>query len=607
MAEFWKYGLGWPEGTDPLQIEFYMIQNGGKFGFEGQDVGNGLFFHYKEAQKLLWPEDYHHYWSDLILSEILQNTITPIMGPKDTGKTHVALSRYGLTDYFAFPHETLILVSSTTLAALETRVWGDMKSMFARAKRRHPWLAGHVLDAKKAIVTDDLDDKAVLARDMRKGILCIPCKSEDGEFMSISTYVGMKQKRRRHLGDEFQFMGPGMLNSISNMNSGDYKGVFTFNPIGQNDPADKISEPEQGWDALGRPTKTATWNNRKFKNSRTICLYGLDSPAIQEPDGARKYPGLLNEDSIERVVAGFGKDSPQYYSQALGIRIPGLNAKRVITVEFCRQFKAEDKPENKPIWDGTPRTKISALDAAYGGIDADRCIGGHGEFGKTVKGDIVLWLFPPIVVPVSLALVPAIIPEDQISIWTKQYNDSNGIPAENFFYDSTGRGSLGPSMARHYSPNIQPIEFGGVPSDRPVTEDTFVFDPKEKKRRLKLCNEHYSKFVSELWWTVRYGIQSGQIKGLTEEAIDEGSMREWSLVAGNKIEIESKRDMKDRTGFSPDIFDWVACIVEGARRRGFKIIKMANQEEETQNKQFVRDLVERQRKLREGHQLNYAA
>src|SRR5262252_6424415 len=136
---FDKYNCTWEDNTDPLQIEFYMMQRGGKFMHDGQEAGEGLFYHYKEAQKLLWPDDYHHYWSDLILKEILQNTITALMGPKDTGKTHTGLSRYGLTDYFAFPNNTLIIVSSTTLAALDFRVWGDMKSMFAKAKRRHPW------------------------------------------------------------------------------------------------------------------------------------------------------------------------------------------------------------------------------------------------------------------------------------------------------------------------------------------------------------------------------------------------------------------------------------------------------------------------------------
>src|SRR6476660_3514418 len=154
-----------------------------------------------------------------------------------------------------------------------------------------PWLPGKVLDAKRAIVTDDLDDDdSVQVRDMRKGIVCAACKNEKDEYQSIAGYVGVKQIRRRHIGDEFQFMAQAMFDSIANMNSGDYKGIFPHNPKGQDDPADQISEPDCGWENLPPITKTTTWNNKLFLNSRTICLYGPDSPAIQEPDGEKKYP-----------------------------------------------------------------------------------------------------------------------------------------------------------------------------------------------------------------------------------------------------------------------------------------------------------------------------
>src|SRR6267142_2929514 len=342
-----QYGIFWSEQSDPLKREFFMIQNGGRFDHNGRTVGNGLFFHYKEAEKLIW-DDYHNRWTDLTLTEILNNTITVITGPKDTGKTR-RISKYALIDYWAFPDTTLILVSSTTLVAIETRIWGDIKMLFRQAREKYPWLEGNVLDAKKAIMTDDLEDDAGI-REMRKGLICVACKSASGEFQSIAPYVGIKQKRRRHLGNEMQFMGPGMLESIGNMNSGDYKGVFDGNPIGQNDPLDKLSEPEVGWDSMPEPTKTTVWKNRRFLNSRTICLYGLDSPTFDFTDGVKRYPGLLNKDSIERVIAGYGKDSHQYYSQCLGVRKPGLNAKRVITYELCKQFKAFEDV----IWDGTP-------------------------------------------------------------------------------------------------------------------------------------------------------------------------------------------------------------------------------------------------------------
>jgi hypothetical protein len=250
--------------------------------------------------------------------------------------------------------------------------------------------------------------------------------------------------------------------------------------------------------------------------------------------------------------------------------------------------------------------KIFALDAAYGGCGGDRCIGGHGEFGKVIDGNMVLWVSEPQNVPININM--ALTPEEQIAIWVNSYCESNDIPKSNVFYDSTGRGSLGPPLAKHCSVLINAVEFGGNPSNRPVTMDMYVYDDKLKARRLKLCNEHYRKFVTELWWTVRYCAEADQLRGVIERTADEGCMREWKETDGNKIEVETKKEMKVRTGgVSPDEFDWLVTLVEGARRRGFEIRKMANAEEDKGNKQWVQDLVNKARRLREKHQLNYAA
>jgi hypothetical protein len=60
-------------------------------------------------------------------------------------------------------------------------------------------------------------------------------------------------------------------------------------------------------------------------------------------------------------------------------------------------------------------------------------------------------------------------------------------------------------------------------------------------------------------------------------------MRQWDRVQNDKIEVESKIEMKKRTRKSPDLGDWVAIILEGARRRGFKIGNLSNGQEETKN------------------------
>lgn len=576
-----KYNLFWEPLYDPVRVEMDVIRNGGQWQKKnGETAGEGLFFHYRRLQELLWPEDDHHRWSDLILSEILNNTITAILGPKDSGKTRCA-SKYALTDYFCFPSETMILISSTDIRGLELRVWGDLKSMFQRAKEKYDWLPGHMIDSKHSICTDNLREDEV--RDMRKGIVCIPCMTSGGAFIGLGKFQGIKQKRRRHIGDEMALMRPAMMESIPNMNSGDFKGVYVGNPIGQGDPLDKVSEPKDGWGTEGEITRTTVWENR-FIKGRTINLVGTDCPNFDFPqDQPIHFPYLINQKSIDAVSAFYGKDSLQYYSQCLGIRKPGLNARRVITRHLCEQHHALEPA----VWLGEDTTRIAAVDAAYGAIGGDRCVGGHVEFGKDVNSQIILTVHPPVVIPVSV--MKGETPEDQIARFMKEYCEQNGIPAENLFYDSTGRGALGTSFARIWSPYVNPVEFGGKATDRPVTADHFIFDRTTNTQRLKRCDEHYSKFVTELWWSVRYIIESGQMRNLPESVMEEGCMREWKMVRGDKIEIETKDDMKERMGRSPDEFDWLATACEGARRLGFSIRKMAGPDKQRNSFQSALD------------------
>lgn len=593
-----KYGLEFPPGTDDLEIEFYAIRKGEAWL---KKRGFSLFDAYLRAQQLLWPEEDDHRWSDLILKQILQNDITVLMGPKDSGKTH-GMAKFGLIDYFCFPNDTLIIVSSTDLRSLELRVWGDIKGMWRRAKDRYPHLPGHVLDSKHAICTDNLDDESVLVRDMRKGILCIPCKTSSGGQTNIAAYVGMKQKRKRYLADEFQFMSLAMYDSLANAMSGDFKMVAAGNPIGQGDPLDVLSEPKGGWDALPEPEKTTVWDNQRFINSRTVNLVGTDSPNFDFPqDKPARYWYLTNRESIARTVAGYGVDSQQYYSQCKGVRKTGLNSRRVITREQCLKFNAFESC----IWHGgQPMVKIFAVDAAYGGVGGDRCIGGHIEFGVCDNGKVRLSIKEPILVPVSVRKTDS--PEDQIALWCKEYCEEHDIPPENGFYDSTGRGALGISFARVWSSRINPVEFGGVPTKRPVSLDFYILDDKTGEKRLKRCDEHYRKFVTELWWSVRLAIESDQVRNLPESVAREGYLREWQEVAGNKIEIESKVDMRERTGFSPDKFDWLVTAVEGARRRGFQISKLANHTQASVEQDWLTILTKEYESFRKNRQLEHA-
>jgi hypothetical protein len=236
---------------------------------------------------------------------------------------------------------------------------------------------------------------------------------------------------------------------------------------------------------------------------------------------------------------------------------------RVITIGLCEQHHAFDSV----IWMGTAQTKLYACDPAYGG--GDRCVGGECEFGADKEGNIIFSVGTPEIIPIRLNC--GIEPEDQIARFIKEQSDRLGIAPGNIFYDSFGRGTLGNSFAKLFGFNCPiPVDSGATPTDRPVRFDLYVDDGKNGKR-LKLCKEHYSKFVSEMWYSTREAIESDQIRDLPREVAREGQWRLFKTVAGNKIEVEPKDDMKKRMGKSPDLYDFFAIALEGARRLGFQI------------------------------------
>lgn len=600
-SQIQRYGLQWDAGSDDLQIEFAMIRQGGQWkGRNGQTYGLGLFAHYKRAMTLLWPEDDWHRWADLALKEILANQITVLMGPGDSNKTYSA-AKFSILDYWIYPDDTCTLVSSTDVRGLELRVWGTIKDLFNRGKERYQYLDGIVLESLHAITTDDIENET--ARVLKKGIIGIPCLA-GGKFVGLGKYVGIKQKRVRLIADEAQLMGGSFLDAISNlMGNVDFKCVIMGNPLDPLDPLGRAAEPLDGWEKMVEPEKTAVWKTR-FQNGVCVNFVGTDSPNFDYPrDQPPRYNYMISWRKIDAVASFWGVDSLQYYSQCKGVLKAGLLAHRVITRELCKAHGA-DLPV---IWSGTPRTKIYAIDAAYKGEGGDRCVGIPIEFGEDIDGKQKMLVYPYEIIPVSLRL--ELEAEDQIAHYVEKRCMELKISSTHVFYDSTGRGTLGSAFARVFGkkPPV-PVEFGGRATQRPVRHDLFVVEgpPERPIKRLKRCDEHYSKFVTELWFSVRYVIECDQMHGLQKDVMDEGCIREYGLAAGNKIELETKEDTKERMGRSPDLFDALATGVEGARRLGFKIGRLgAVLIEGSDGLKFLDELRRKQDKLLKSKQLTH--
>jgi hypothetical protein len=601
-----KYGAKWPKELDALQIEMGCIRKEGQWeNSKGEKCGNGLPYHYEQMRRILWPElDGEHNgqrWHVLCRDTILANKISVLMGCGSSGKTHAASWIY-LCEYLCFPEETCVLVSSTDIRGLKKRVWGEICSLWEKAVDRFNYLPGNMIDSILAIATDNLDDADIenrKSRDLRKGCFGVPCMNSQNTFVGLTKYHGIKQKRMRLVADELSMMGISFLKSFANLNNNvDFRAICLGNPNDTLDPLGRAAEPLDGWDAHMSPEKTSVWKT-KFMHGACVNLVGLDSPNMDFPDSEPvRFPYLISRKKIAETITGFGKDTFEYHTQVVGSMITSTLSRRVLTRKMCEEGDALESEVN---WLDSVRTRVYFCDSAYGG---DRSVAGWGEFGKIVGGKVILLLHPPSCIPIVVRGDKE--PEQQIAEYIKNECTGFAIPPRNMGHDSTGRGSLGTFLARAWSAETNPVEAGGQPTLRPVSLDHYINDPKTKQRRLKTCREHYKKFVTETYFSFRYAVQASQIRGLTEETMDEFCQRQWDRTTEDRIELETKDDYKERIGKSPDLADWANGVLEMARRRGFQISKLANEEDVQRSDDWLDKLRQEQRKLESGRALNFA-
>ena len=366
------------------------------------------------------------------------------------------------------------------------------------------------------------------------------------------------------------------MSAFANLNKNeDFRAILSGNPNDPMDPLGRAAEPAGGWtDDFMEPTKTTCWDTR-FMNGRCVNLIGTDAPNFDfPPDQPTRYKYLISAEKIRDTLSFFPKDSMEFYSQCVGTMKIGTMARRILSRKMCSQNKAQENV----VWPGAPRTKVYFLDAAYGG---DRAVGGSAEFGEDVNGVQILSFNLPRIIPVIVG--SEMLPEYQLAHAVREDCVTGGIPPDCMGHDATGRGSLGTALAKVWSADTHPIDAGGKPTKRPVSADIMVVDEETKVKRPKRCDEEYDRLTSEFQFQVAMAVESGQVRNLPDEALEEFSLRRWDRVRGDKKAVEpkdrphtdpNKQGFKQRVGRSCDFADWAAGIVEMARRKGFIISKI---------------------------------
>jgi hypothetical protein len=542
-----KYGVRWST-THPLSIELGCIRMGGQWeNASGVKCGLGMAYHMKAAISLFAPSYWWNRWSDQMLELYCDHKELSLLGGGSTGKT-TFMAVTGLAEYFALPLGTTVIMSSTSLAMLEKRIWGEVKMWFNGAKKIYPWLPGVIIGSSKAIFTT-LDEED--GRDERNGIFCVACRV-GGKEIGIANYVGVKNQVVRLKADEGSYMSRAFLDGANNLDTNrDFKMTVSGNPNSTRDALGIVSEPEGGWDSIKQTEKTQVWKTRRARGV-AMQLVGTDSPALDIPDDQPLPAPLIGRKKINDTIQNYTRNSLEFSREVLGHIMFGDNQRIVVTKELCEANLANERP----VWNG-PVTRIAHADISYSGVGGDDTVLCFSSFGQGVNGRMLYSLDETMVFN-KLQIVGE--PVQQSAEFCMNECVKRGIPPERFAYDGSGRSSFTSAIMRIWSTSVVALEFGGKATDRTLGKI--------------VCNQKFDRFVTELWFAIREMILSKQFRGMTGDMIEEGSAREYVEKTQGGFVVQSilpKDKIKEILGFSPDKFDALVCGGELARRLGFRI------------------------------------
>jgi hypothetical protein len=106
------------------------------------------------------------------------------------------------------------------------------------------------------------------------------------------------------------------------------------------------------------------------------------------------------------------------------------------------------------------------------------------------------------------------------------------------------------------SREIYGVNFGGKASERPVSATN-----------RSPSHERYQNRVSEIWYSGVEVLRGGQFIALPDDVKSEMSTRTYEIATGNRIVVQSKKDMKLKIGRSPDLADCLHIGLDLCRER----------------------------------------
>ncbi len=569
-----KYGIKFSEDMDELGIELYCYAiSRGEYGKDyciKHNINLKDFKlltpaeHFINAVKLQWPTEvsiYNRGYTNTqllrTLEELCNNTDVCLAGAASMGKSFpVALWVY--LDWCSAPHCTSAWVATTTLGASEDRIWGIISKLWKCARIQY----GKLIDYRHMIVwggaSNDED------KDYRNAIKALAFQSGNEGQKAIDTTRGRKNDRVRLALDELPEMELGAITARVNLSANN---DVTFIGIGNPSAGDN---PHTRW-AMPKGKSNFDTVNPDLMNWETetgICLFynGMKSPNFDaRPDEPSPFPFLMDRKKQEIMLKQcYGDENAiDYVRNAIGWWPKSGFIQTVITSDLIRNADTNEEP----IWDSEGFTKVAGFDTSFT-IGGDRCVLTIAKLGF-VRGtrNRVMWLESQKVIQLSANAAAEF--EIQLATEVVSLCRAAGVQPTKFGMDVSGDGGrVGQAIIREWlrtdsnGAAIALISSMGKPTDRIAAE---------VDRRP--CKDVYDRLVSEYYYSAYHAFKSRVLFGVdpSSELARELCLRRYT-IKNKKIAIETKDDLKSRSGYSPDLSDSLIYALEMARRNGLVFI-----------------------------------
>lgn len=538
-----KYGLDWPNEIQDVFIELTCAKKWREYPYcevikdPGAHLLRAIPMLFDNKQFVISP------WTEQHAEDWCKEEFCITWGSAASGKSN-DYGCFALLDWIVDPFETVTIMASTTLGMLEMRSLESTIRYFKLLKA-HPSLAfpGKYVAIKHTIMNFDDDENSTTAKASIKGVAV----KQGNIDKARSDLQGAHLPYVRLILDEMSQMPEAAEQARYNLSMGakDFRFFGLCNPDSKYDLAGKFSEPVSGWDSVDENSvywKTQ-WGAVRHHN-------GFDSPAIKDPDGAKKFPHLISGRDIDkRLKENHGNDDhPLIWTMIRGWPPPQGASRTVLTEALVQAFRMHDGV----VWEKDFIT-IAGFDPAFTS-EGDDAVLQIAHLGTTKEGVLTVMFGESIVLRIEASKKdrPVVY---QLSDQLKELRYKYGFSWDNLAVDDSGTQSVADVIDAENNCQVFRVNFARKASELPVSSKNPV-----------PANELYQNKITEYYFALVEYAQYGQIKGLPQEAAKQFCARRI-VEKKRPFRLESKQDAKGRLQRSPDQADACAILVGLCREK----------------------------------------